>query len=386
DLLETLTLETFMQIVRKVKPDTVLTDEELAQMFEEWKLCMKRQDFKFTDLHELDFLLYHLGLVVSRGLLPKLSASHLSTLDEDLEVDLTVSNANTTFITSPNPVKASFTTPSFMEKDIGIMVGSPFFFYISLQFHVLSKTEASATAATTSHNFSEANVPKEGNPTNSQSPPILFTIADLVGEFIDEYDNIIRISDINESFTPPASILHVGSSPTFSLLTSDLHTNTNAKRKANKNPNARKKKTTQEGVPSTSVLQKGKKDVAPVITSSKKAITSTSTASTATSTITAVATATVPTTTPAAPSTTTTVVSTNITTTTAGTTVATATTTTTTTAGATDTNTGNGTATVNGSRESLTLTQMQTLQKKKRKPAKSVYRNWSRERQLCLQF
>ncbi|ETO24499.1 hypothetical protein RFI_12658, partial [Reticulomyxa filosa] len=111
ELLQDMSLDKFMETVRKVKPDTALTDEELLVIFKEWKQCIDREDFKFSDLHELDFLLFHLSLVVSRGLLSKFSVSSLLTLDEEAEVTLP-------FHDNKHAAQTPLLTPSFMDTQL----------------------------------------------------------------------------------------------------------------------------------------------------------------------------------------------------------------------------------------------------------------------------
>ncbi|ETO19822.1 hypothetical protein RFI_17405, partial [Reticulomyxa filosa] len=185
DMLNEISLEKFMQSVRKVKPDTVLTDQELNVMFDEWKLCIEREDFKFTDLHELDFLLYHLGLVVSRGLLSKLSVSHLSTLDEDAE--------QTPAYTGATQKTESFLTPSFMETE---EITRNMFNLKSELGARLDKTRNALPSGAELVTTGSLQSPLHEEDRISQHQTIPFTISDLVGEFVDEHDNIIRISAI----------------------------------------------------------------------------------------------------------------------------------------------------------------------------------------------
>ncbi|ETO17557.1 hypothetical protein RFI_19764 [Reticulomyxa filosa] len=136
DILDTISLETFKQSVKRVKPDTVLTNEELATMFDEWKTCMKRPDFRFNDLRELDFLLYHLGFV-----------KKLSNL---------------------------------------------FLFNDALLKQIVDSTKSKGDHT---HPLVEAL-------EKTKEESVLFTLSDLVGEFVDEHDNTVRISSIEEAVSP----------------------------------------------------------------------------------------------------------------------------------------------------------------------------------------
>merc|ERR1712045_412276 len=71
------------EVIRSIRPDSPLKDPEICKMHSEWLECLDRPFHKFSDLYDLDFLLFHLGLIVSPKLLKRLSNTFLNTVYED---------------------------------------------------------------------------------------------------------------------------------------------------------------------------------------------------------------------------------------------------------------------------------------------------------------
>ena len=73
----------FGEVIRSIRTDSTLKDPEILKMHSEWLECLGRPHHNFSNLYELDFLLFHLGLIVSPKLLKRLSNTFLNTVFED---------------------------------------------------------------------------------------------------------------------------------------------------------------------------------------------------------------------------------------------------------------------------------------------------------------
>jgi len=209
----------FGDVVRCIRTDSILKDPEIGKMHIEWLECLDRPYHKFSDLLDLDFLLFHLGLIVSPKLLKRLSNTYLNTVFED-EVE------------SPRNIEDEKETvndhlmPSFMKT----MEETTNFEL--LKSHLVSSRLKLSTASLSTSSPRSQTPPGSSPMYKSPGPPqgpqqlailrddeeeekdsyhdtkrkfvsdlasefekVTFKLIDLVGEFIDDQDNTILIQD-----------------------------------------------------------------------------------------------------------------------------------------------------------------------------------------------
>eukprot|EP00485_Elphidium_margaritaceum_P012428 CAMPEP_0202687298 /NCGR_PEP_ID=MMETSP1385-20130828/2988_1 /ASSEMBLY_ACC=CAM_ASM_000861 /TAXON_ID=933848 /ORGANISM="Elphidium margaritaceum" /LENGTH=1354 /DNA_ID=CAMNT_0049342065 /DNA_START=30 /DNA_END=4091 /DNA_ORIENTATION=- len=199
-------------VIRKIRTDSTLKEREIRVMHEEWLICLQRtRNHRFNDLLELDFLLFHLGLIVSQKLLKRFSSTFLNTIEESEELapprDLFAAGRSSSEIQRSHDDVLQHLIPSFMKtskeatnlklfrSDLKTTLSS----LPALQ-SIGSNTQRTTTSR---HDDAEHNESRSYESTKmefatqiaSQMQQVKFKLVDLVGEFLDDKNNTISINE-----------------------------------------------------------------------------------------------------------------------------------------------------------------------------------------------
>eukprot|EP01084_Bolivina_argentea_P062705 114672_1 len=205
-------------VIHSIRSDSTLGAAEINTMHSEWRECLHRINHKFCDLFEVDFLLFHLGLIVSRKLLKRMiTSTYLDTVLEDEEMDWKPIGYNTSYtIAIPSFMKTSKETTNLLALNRQIKSKQRIIPFVIDDYQQTKQEFANQIANELSN--------------------VEFKLIDLCGEFVDEDDNTISIKNqpittaaacaTPAPITAPAALIpkHTHRRSRSDLLLSKMHT------------------------------------------------------------------------------------------------------------------------------------------------------------------